>query len=190
MASDTGTSLHDRPVIPVLTSGGTASEPFPAHLGKRYLPQPSVHRRNDLQSSHRRCLSSSSPSILPLVIDLVRVPPTVPSTVQTVQQTSHCFVPPTHHARAVSVPRAAHSSGDTLSSIRHRNASSVPCSSTENTRLNALLDYLDGVKSRRFFPLFLPFFFFFFFLFSFSFLHTIRSQAVVAGSADHVILRT
>lgn len=162
MASDTGTSLHDRPVIPVLTSGGTASEPFPAHLGKRYLPQPSVHRRNDLQSSHRRCLSSSSPSILPLVIDLVRVPPTVPSTVQTVQQTSHRFVPPTHHARAVSVPRAAHSSGDTLSSIRHRNASSVPCSSTENT----LLDYLDGVKSRRFFPLFLPFFFFFFFLFS------------------------
>lgn len=189
MASDTGTSLHDRPVIPVLTSGGTASEPFPAHLGKRYLPQPSVHRRNDLQSSHRRCLSSSSPSILPLVIDLVRVPPIVPSTVQTVQQTSHRFVPPTHHARAVSVPRAAHSSGDTLSSIRHRNAVYlVPARKTRvSTRSSIIWTELNPVVSSLFFFLssFSSSFFSLFF-----FLHTIRSQAVVAGSADHVILRT
>lgn len=162
MASDTGTSLHDRPVIPVLTSGGTASEPFPAHLGKRYLPQPSVHRRNDLQSSHRRCLSPSLlSSILPLVIDLVRVPPTVPNTPYKPYNrplTASC------HQRAPRTRRNA--AGTRFRQFRHRNASGVR-SFHWNTGKH-LFDYLDGVKSTLL-SLFLFSFFFLFFFFFFNF---------------------
>ena len=172
MASDTGTSLHDRPVIPVLTSGGTASEPFPAHLGKRYLPQPSVHRRNDLQSSHRRCLSPSLLSpILPLVIDLVRVPPTVPNTPYKPYNrplTASC------HQRARAVMQRGHA-------FVNFDTGTHPV----YVRSTGILQNISSIIWMELNRLFFRSFFSFLFSFSlFFFLHRIRSCSRLGGPRD------